>query len=129
MKNRKKRLALSIGFSLFGIICLTLLVLEIQGKYLRRYIDDVIYDNKNHYLTCEQLPQLSEVEVVLVSHKTTLAEIEQVNPGLVGVDVDTTCPGKGDLVFWYASHQNRVEIEKIIGGETFFGIPYRLENR
>jgi hypothetical protein len=34
-----------------------------------------------------------------------------------------------DLSIWYASHQNRLVIEKIIAGETFYGIAYRLQNR
>ncbi len=56
--------------------------------------------------------------------------IEAVNPGRVGVDVDaSTCPGRADLLIWYASHADRLAIERLIGSDTFFGIPYRLENR
>ena len=52
------------------------------------------------------------------------------NPGLVGVDVDASaCPGKADLLIWYASHQDRLAIEKILAADTFFGIPFRLQNR
>lgn len=57
------------------------------------------------------------------------SQIEQVNPGLVGVEIDHPCPSHADIVFWYASHQDRLAIEEFIGGDTFFGIPYRLQNR
>jgi hypothetical protein len=49
---------------------------------------------------------------------------------LVGVEIDTTsCQGRADILFWYVSHQDRLEIKELIGSETFFGVPYRLENR
>jgi hypothetical protein len=54
--------------------------------------------------------------------------IEGVNPGFVWVEVDDSCPGKADIVIYYASHQDRLAIEEIIGRETFFGVPYRLRN-
>jgi hypothetical protein len=67
---------------------------------------------------------------VVTAHQETIRQIEQVNPGLVGVEIDaSTCPGKADLLIWYASHQNRQAIEAIIAGETFYGVPYRLQNR
>ena len=63
-------------------------------------------------------------------HQDLILRIEQVNPGLVGVEIDaTTCSGKGDIVFWYGSHRDRLSIEALIGEVTFFGVPYRLQNR
>ena len=67
---------------------------------------------------------------VVEEHQDLVQEIEQMNPGLVGVEIDTfTCPGKADLVFWYGGHKERLAIESIINNETFFGVPYRLHNR
>jgi hypothetical protein len=40
-----------------------------------------------------------------------------------------TCPGKADIVIWYASHAQRLVIEGILGADRFFGIPYRLRNQ
>ena len=58
-----------------------------------------------------------------------IEEIKRVNPGFVVVRIDTTtCPGKADIVIEYPSHQDRLAIEEIIDGETFFGVPYRLRN-
>ena len=67
---------------------------------------------------------------VVDEHQDLIQEIEQMNPGFVGVEIDTfTCLGKADLVFWYGGHEERLAIERIINNDTFFGIPYRLHNR
>lgn len=111
-------------------LCLGALFVEAQTKIVRRAFDDLIYDNKNHYLPCEKLPAESEVSRIVQEHQDVIQLIEQVNPGLVGVEIDSSiCPGRADLLIWYASRENRLEIEKIIGDDTFFGVPYRLNNR
>lgn len=111
-------------------LCVVVILIETQTHTIRRIFDDFIYDNKNHYLPCKKLPTQDEVEKIIAEHQNVIEEIEAVNPGLVGVEIDTaTCQGKADIIFWYASHENRLEIEDIIGDETFFGIPYRLQNR
>jgi hypothetical protein len=106
------------------------LVFESQTWVVRRVIDDVVYDNRDHYLPCEKLPTEPIVREVVAAHQGTIWQIEQVNPGLVGVEIGaSTCTGKADLLIWYASHQNRQAIEGIIAGETFYGFRYRLQNR
>lgn len=105
-------------------------IVESQFHPLGRIYADRVLDNRPHYLSCQQLVTPQEMEVVLGRHQDTVSRIEQVNPGLVGVEIDTlTCPGKADLIIWYASHQDRQAIEAIIGSDTFFGLPYQLENR
>ena len=125
MKRQSKAFLLLLAV----ILCLGAFILEAQVKIIRRAIADIIYDSRNHYLPCERLPTEIEVKKVVDEQQETIRQIEQVNPGLVGVEIDNSCPGKADLVFWYASHQDRLAIEKIISGETFYGIPYRLQNR
>ena len=111
-------------------LCLGALFVELQVKIIRRGFDERIYDNKNHYLPCDKLPTEAEVNQVVQEHQNIVEAIKKVNPGLVGVEIDsTTCPGGADLLIWYASHENRLEIEKIIGDDTFFGVPYRLRNQ
>jgi hypothetical protein len=110
--------------------CLALLIVEARTRSIRRFMDDVIYDNRSHYLPCEKLPEFSYVESVAAGHRDVIQQIEQINPGNVGVEIDaTTCPGKADLLIWYGSHADRLSIEAILGADTFFGIPYRLQNR
>lgn len=112
---------------LLGGLCL---LFESQTKMLRRAFDNYILDNENHYLPCHQLPTPEEVERVVAEHQDVIRQIEAVNPGQVGVEIDTiTCPGHADLLIWYASHSDRLAIKAIIGADTFFGIPYRLQNR
>lgn len=98
---------------------------EYQTKSIRKTIADVIYDNREHYLSCEELPALSEVEQVVEEHQNLIQEIEQVNPGFIFVSIISLCPGKGEIFIEYPSHQNRLQIEELIGDETFFGVPYR----
>ena len=104
-------------------------VVEAQTKVLHHAFDNIIYDNKNHYLPCEKLPAEAEVRTIVKAHHETIQAIEGVNPGLAGVEIGIPCAGKADILIWYASHANRIEIEKIIGSDTFYGIPYRLNNR
>ena len=126
MKNQKVLLIIGIVI----VLCITMTVIEAQAKVIRRAIDNALYDNWNHNLTCDELPEVEVVRSVLTEQSNTVMSIQAVNPGLVGIDIDeTTCPGKADLLIWYASHENRLEIERIIAGERFFGVPYRLQNR
>ena len=112
------------------VICLGVTIAEIQMNFIQRLMDNVLYDNRNHYLSCEQLPTVAAVMQVVEEHQDLIQEIEQMNPGFVGVEIDTfTCPGKADLVFWYGGHEERVAIENIINNGTFFEVPYRLHNR
>jgi len=97
---------------------------------LRKTYDEVVLDNRNHYLSCEQLPSESEVRQVMEAHQDVIEKIEQISPGFIGVEMDaSTCPGKADIIFWYGTHQDRLQIEGIINADTFYGIPYRLVNQ
>ena len=104
--------------------------MEAQFNVLRRAYDRYVLDNRNHYLPCQDWPTQIEVESILEQHQDVIQQIEEVAPGFVGVEIDSsTCAGKADLLIWYGTHQQRIEIEKIINGGTFFGVPYRLQNR
>lgn len=119
-----------IALILILILCVGICILEAQTKFLRKAYDEIVLDNRGHYLSCEQLPSEVEVRRVMESHENELQRIEQINPGFIGVEIDTsTCPGQADVLFWYGTHQDRLLIEDIIAGDTFYGLPYRLENR
>jgi len=105
-------------------------ILEVQTKFLRRTYDEIVLDNRNPYLSCAQLPTEAEVSQVMEEHRDAIKMINQINPGFVGMEIDTsTCPGKAEILFWYGTHQDRLRIEAMIAGETFHGIPYQLQNR
>lgn len=129
MKNNLlKNIFLLIIGSIF--ICALAIIVEAQFKILQRAYDDYVLDNRNHYLSCNELPTETEVKRIVAQHQDVIQQILEVAPGFVGAEIDAyTCSGKADLLIWYASHQQRLVIEKIINGDTFFGIPYRLQNR
>ena len=118
---------------ILGIIVFLMIIvvtIESQTKFVRRLYDDIVMDNKNHYLSCDKLPSVNEVTSIVDKHLDTIDQIEQIDPGQTGVEVDSfSCPGKADIVIWYASHDDRIKIEQLIDNKTFFGIPLRLQNR
>lgn len=125
MIQKSKKHMIAIYLLLISSIILAVVKLNIIP---RTY--DFLVDNKNHYLPCEQLPSVLDVNSVIQEHQDKIKQIEQIAPGLVGIEVDAwSCPGKADIIFWYNSHENRLKIEKIISGSTFYNIPYRLQNR
>lgn len=126
-KPRKSIFLLFMGTLL---ICMAATIVEARFRIVQRLYDNYVLDNRNHYLSCRELPTKVELETIMEEHQEVIKQILKVAPGSVGVEIDTyTCPGKADLLIWYASHQQRLAIEKIITGDTFFGIPYRLQNR
>lgn len=128
MNKAKKFIIIILVLSL--VVCLAVLAIEKRTKFVRHFYDNFILDNWNHYLPCEALLTEMEVRTILQQHTDMIQKIEQINPGLIGTEVDPSlCLGKADLLIWYASHQDRLEIEAIIKSKTFFGIPYRLQNR
>ena len=132
MGSRLKKvrpLILSLAILFFLLCCLGTVYALVQTKALARLYDNLVLDNRNHYLPCNKLPSRLEVENVVQEQQETIREILAVNPGLVGFEVQEACPGRADIVIWYASHADRLAIEKTIGSNAFFGIPYRLENR
>lgn len=129
MKNKLRK---NISLLMIGLLltCAVATIIELQFKVIQRGYDRFIMDNRNHYLSCEDLPPKVEVERITEEHRDVIQQIEQVAPGFVGVEIDSlTCEGKADILIWYGTHQQRIAIEKVIAGDTFFGIPYRLHNR
>lgn len=95
------------------VICIGAALAEVQTKWVRRWVDDVLYDNRYHYLPCSQQPPLAEVEQVLRQHQEVIAHIEAVHPGFVGVEIYPCGEGEnGSLTFWYASRSDRLVISR-----------------
>lgn len=112
--NSKRKILTGICIaSAVLVICVGILLVEVQTKIVRRWIDNVLYDNRNHYLPCEQLPPVSEVERIVQEHQDIIQQIEAVNPGLVGLEVNACGAGQNaDITFWYASHDDRVVLRQ-----------------
>jgi len=126
MLKKKHRIAI-----LFGVLLLLVTLWIFWHPY---WWDDLftnyVLDNRYHHVSCEQLPSEQEIQQVLKLHDDVIHRIEAIAPsGIVGYEIVPCAPGHASLVFWYGSHQQRLMIEKIIGNDTFFGVPYSLENR
>ncbi|MCE5257928.1 MAG: hypothetical protein LLG44_02585 [Chloroflexi bacterium] len=125
-KGNRKRLPLSI-ILVIGAALLGLLVEYTVHPMHNLY--DLTQDNYNHYLPCRKLPETAEVERLLTEHADTVEQIRQVHPGSTNIEMRTdVCPDHADVVIWYASHDDRLVIEAILGGYTFYGVPARWRN-
>ena len=125
----KNRLWKNVSILAIGLL-LVCAIAQWQLKVIQRAYDQFVLDNRNHYLSCNDLPTKLEVQRIVDRHRDVIQEIEQIAPGFVGIEIDTLiCQGKADLLIWYGTHEQRIAIEEIIGGDTFFGSPYRLQNR
>ncbi len=114
------------------LLSLSLLVVISEKKVhlIARLYDDWILDNKNHYVPCDKLPDKKMVERVMKEQQAKIKEIENIAPDRIFIsmgDGGRNCENKADIVIYYGSHNQRKQIKKIIGGNTFFGIPYRLK--
>lgn len=131
MVDRRQRPTRALALlAVILLACVGGYLVEAQTRALHRLYDDVVLDNRNHYLPCRQLPMHAEVQQVVETHKEVIDQIEEAG-GEVRID-RRTCPGetvtRADLLISYPGHRNRVAIESIINGEAFFGVPYRLLN-
>ena len=100
-----------------------------RSHVLAGLYNEIVLDNYDHFLPCEKLPTAAEVHRILEANQETVEAIKAVNPGFVWVEVDeSSCPGRADMVIYYAGHQDRLAIEKILGGHTFYGVPCRFRN-
>ncbi len=125
--NRKTYIIILIVVVL--MTCCASALLLANSKAIKRLFVNHVYDNREHFLSCEELPSRAEAMRIMEEHQEVIRKIEQVHPGFIDIEIDTTsCPGKADIVFMYPSHSDRLAIEELIDGDRFFGIPYRLRN-
>lgn len=113
-----------------GILVILVLGLLYAAHIPQRLVDEVLYDNYNHYLPCEHLPQKIEIEQGFVEHAIIVAQIRSIFPD-VNIQIDEMlCPGtdRADLIISYPGHSQRMQIEQLLGDKTFFGLPVRWRN-
>ena len=92
--------------------------------------NDLVLDNADHNIPCEELPSVAEVEQNLKEQDAIVQAILAIDPEQTFVDIDTEqCPGHADIVISYASHESRTKIEQFLEANPAFDIPYRLRNR
>lgn len=78
---------------------------------------------------CSKLPDVASVEKTLSDQGQVVDQIKNIHPGFIEIGVYKLedCSGKARIKILYATEQDRQEIEQIIG-DTFFGIPYEMQN-
>src|SRR5215211_1807230 len=113
MKNNWRKNISLLLLELF-LTCAVAGLFEWQFKVVRRVYDHFILDNRNHYLSCEQLPSKMDVEETVAKHRDVVKQIQDVATGFVGVEIDSgNCEGKADLLIWYGTHEQRIAIEEL----------------
>jgi hypothetical protein len=129
MRTRRLVVAIGGGALVLLVLCCATGVILVRGHVFGRLYNEIVLDNYDHFLPCEKLPTSDEVDRVVEQHQDTVEAVEEVNPGFVWVEVDDfSCPGRADIVIYYASHRDRLAIEEILGGRTFYGVPCRFRN-
>lgn len=123
--NKTPRWLIVLVLVLF--ICIGVLVLQNRSTALRWQLASLLYDNNLHLLPCEDLPSIDEVRQVMSAYQGELEQIQAVHSEIY-ISVDESCPGKGSLRIEFPGHAQREQIEAIVNGKTFFGIPYSLIN-
>ncbi len=121
-KTNAGRIIVIIVLVLVGV----LICAEMGTHFIQKWISNVLYDNRVPYLSCEEMPELADIEQTVAAHQDVIEQIEGIDPGFIRVYISDSeaCPEKGILVIEYASHANREQIEALIG-DTFFGIPWK----
>ena len=114
-----------------AVLLLAAVAVIVGGLNQRRLAavwEDVVLDSRSTQLPCGRRPPVAQARRVLVRHRELVRRIEAVDESVsVGLD-EVACPGRGTLVIDYGAHQHREQIERLIGGETFFGVPWSLHN-
>lgn len=115
---------------LASLLLLIGLIALYQSHVVHRIVNDVLYDNFNHYVPCNRLPLATEVEAVVADHTAIVDQIQATSSNIRFEIVKQTCGGAdhADIVISYPSHALRAQIEQLVGGKTFFGVPTRWIN-
>ncbi|NLV75216.1 MAG: hypothetical protein GXY52_11145 [Chloroflexi bacterium] len=125
---RKVKTLIPVAILLLVVVILA--VSEPSTHLFHRLVDNLLYNNYHHYLSCSDLPDIDKVEKTVAEHSEIVEKIKNVNPDHVEFMVDSwTCPGKGSITIYYASTDQRSQIDQILPDKTFFGIPVTLINR
>ncbi len=70
----KKKLFIAIVITLVLIIAIAI-ISEQKTHLVSKVLDNMIADNKNHYLSCDQLPGVQQVDKVVREHKDVVEQI------------------------------------------------------
>lgn len=117
----------------FVLLTALLVAQEFKLHLLGRVWNEFVLDNYDHYLSCDELPTKEYVQSVLEANQELVDRIQKIDSAYNSVFVsmgneDSHCPDKADVIIYYGGHPDRVQIEEILGGKKFLGIPVRFRN-
>jgi hypothetical protein len=117
------------GSKLIGIIVILIVVISILAIPFILITSDIF---KNLFYTgyhpCETLPDIETARQIVDDHQDVIDAIVNIHPDCIHVSLEETCEGKGQLVIYYCTIDQQIEILEIIGDDTFFGVPFRMFN-
>jgi len=70
----KKKIFITIILVLIALLVVAV-ISERKNHFLSGFIDSAIMDNKNHYLPCDQLPSVEEVDQTVKAHKDVVEKM------------------------------------------------------
>ena len=114
-----------------AVVVLAAAVVIVAGLNLGRLElvwEDVVLDGRSTHVPCGQRPPAAEARRVLAQHVDLVRRIQAVDRSVFVSLEESGCPGRGTLVILYGAHRHRERIERLLGGDTFFGVPYSLHN-
>jgi hypothetical protein len=109
-----------------GVVLLAVAMIALPR--LEPWWADVVLDSREAQVPCAQRPSAAEARRVLGEQRELVRRITAVDPSVLVTVDDSVCRGRGTVVIFYGAHRHRKQIERLIGGPTFFGVPYSLRN-
>ena len=117
------------GKKLISLIIILVVIISILTIPLILVASDIFrtfFYGKSH--PCETLPDIETARQIVDDHQDVIAAIENIHPDCILVYLEERCEGKGELVIYYCTIDQQIEILEIIGNNTFFGVPFRMVN-
>jgi len=117
------------GKKLIGLIIVLVVIISILAIPLFFVASDIFKTFfYSGYHPCETLPAIETARQIVDDHQDVIDAIENIDPGCIYVSLEERCEGKGELVIYYCTIDQQIEILEIIGNKTFFGVPFRMLN-
>ena len=117
------------GKKLIGLIIILVVIISILAIPLTLVASDIFKTFfYGRYHPCEALPDIDTARQIVDDHQDVIDAIENIHPDCIHVSLEERCEGKGELVIYYCTIDQQIEILEIIGNNTFFGVPFRMFN-
>lgn len=131
MKNTLKRskILLTIKFTVLVIIISILGVLTFRNQLAYIYSDVILDNTSTDLFSCDGFRTFDEVKAVVENKNDPIIEqAKQFSGWIETIEVGDRCLGKYQIEIAYQSHNQRVQLTKIIKDQKIRGIPVYLRN-